>query len=59
MNLDDWVNQEEERISEMLASGSIDVREQNRLLKELYRDARGYEQEDREQYIEQYPGAGQ
>lgn len=59
MDLDQWVYQEEERIDQLFASGEIDMSEQSKMLKELYREARGYEQDDRERYYEQYPGMGQ
>lgn len=58
MNLDEWVAEEENRIVEMYANGDIDSKEQSRLLKELYREARDYEEEDLNNYMDNYPGMG-
>ena len=46
MNLDEWVYQEEERIDELWASGEIDRATRERMLRELYREAREYEREE-------------
>jgi hypothetical protein len=54
----DWVEDEEQRIDERFSNGEITLTEHRKLSKELYHDARGYEEEDKERYIQEYPGAG-